>query len=112
MTRFPNTIVALLGLLIFGTVILVLLAPGLHADPAQVAIIIGVFLVILQQLLTARATEANGHRLTNVENVAAAALATSTGQDPASLTGSTPIATVQAPAIVLPEPPKDVPPPP
>ncbi len=68
--RYPATSVAIIGMLVFGAVILVLLAPGLNADPAQVAILIGVLIVGIQQVVSQRTSEANGHRLAAVEKVA------------------------------------------
>lgn len=69
MDKYVNTYVTLALLLIFG-VGLVLLAPTLHADPAQVAILLGVLVVGIQQLLAIRTAEGNGHRLAQVEKIA------------------------------------------
>jgi len=69
-SKYPATTVAILGLLIFGAAFVILAAPGLHADPAQAAILVGVLVVAIQQVISQRTNEANGHRLTAVENVA------------------------------------------
>jgi hypothetical protein len=78
-SKYPNTTLAVILLLIAGIVALVLLGPQFKADPAQIAIVVGVLVVALQQVLALRTAEANGHRLTHVEDVAAAG--TLKGQD-------------------------------
>ncbi len=67
--KYPNTLAALI-VLILGAIVLVLLAPQLHADLAQVTILLGVLVLGIQQVLALRTAEANGHRLTQVEKVA------------------------------------------
>lgn len=71
MDRYPATLVAVIIAVIIASLGLVLLTPFFHADAAQAAILLGVLVLVLQQLIGLRTQEANGHRLTAVEKVAA-----------------------------------------
>lgn len=68
--KYSVTLVALVISLITGAIILVLLGPSLHADTSLVTQLVGILGVGLLVILGVRQNEANGHRLTNVENQA------------------------------------------
>lgn len=105
MARYPNTIGGLLGLLVFAVVAVVLLAPTLNADPAQVVIIVGVLVLGIQQLLAAKLAEGNGHRLNQVERDATEAAKTSAvNAERVTAIEQTPTVNAQLPDVPLVEP--------
>ncbi len=70
MSKYPATIGALVVALLATAVVLILFSSKFHADNGQVALIIGVIVLAVQQLLGMQVAESTAARVSAVEKVA------------------------------------------